>query len=121
MKFTADATKLEHFYDKDVPHTAVLVCNFPCNMYGYQLENNHTAAVHVNFYNAASAGEVTPGVTPVVLSVKIPANDGVVIPPSSLGPLFRFTAGLVVSATLTREGADDVPTDPTVQIWFCQV
>lgn len=121
MKFSSDLNHgLKHFYDVDVPHTAVLVSGQRTGLFGYKIENNHSAAIYVSFYDAATAGAVTVGTTSPVFTVMVPANDGVVLPPRSDSRLKDFLLGVVISASTSRNGTADVAADPTVEIWYSQ-
>jgi hypothetical protein len=84
-------------YNKDsLAATATLVAAGPILIYGWDAHANTAAISYLNFFNAATAGAVTPGTTVADFSVSTIASGKVSGFPAK--PVF-FDLGLVVCAT----------------------
>ena len=69
---------------------------------GLDIVNNQAIAIFVQVFDAATAGAVTLGTTVPNLEFPVAASGNVFI---SLGPGFRFHAGLQLASTTLHEGS----------------
>lgn len=88
------------------------------NIYGYTLENNHSAAVFLQLFNVASTAAVTLGTTVADWTITLPASAAVQLPP--IRALRHFNLGCVMAVTSTRGGAAAPGAAATVSIYFSQ-
>ena len=87
------------------------------NVFGFYVEENSGGAdAYVCFYDAASAGSVTPGTTPVTASYRIKAGQGFGKDAISSG-LHHFKAGCVALIAANRDGSSPTTGD-TLKIWY---
>jgi hypothetical protein len=90
------------FFNSAVSNTAVLAKSSPCYLAGYNASNTNSTAVYLQFFDIASAGNVTVGTTAPVMVLAIPGNgviDGVQVSP------VPFQNGVVIAATTTPTGS----------------
>ena len=71
-------------------------------LYGYDIGNSGSAAVYVQFFNAATTGAVTLGTTTPLFQTWIPAGGGRNV---SFDSGIAFSSGIVVAVTTTRTGS----------------
>ncbi len=94
---------LEHVYAAVVDESPVLlVSDRKANLYGLILENDHSSAVFVHFYDKAALADVTVGTTASALIVKIPASGGVVLDPNRAWK--HFKNGIQMACVNARTG-----------------
>lgn len=80
------------------------------NVYAMFLENDSGSHVYLHFFNAASTGAVTPGITEPDEVVKVPADGAIIFDANQV--FAHFPLGLVVLATTTRAKSALAPTAP---------
>jgi hypothetical protein len=107
---------LDSYYRIDLDETKRLVATGALNLYGGVFENNHSAAVYVQFFNKAAEADVTLGTTTPDWTLMLPASGAVVL--DSFEPLKHFNLGLVVACTAGRTNAVAPGADATVTILF---
>lgn len=100
--FAAAAPALVPWLNAGVSGTATLVSNAWRRVYWYNIQNPNTSPIFLQFFNAATAGAVTPGTTTPVFWVAVPAG-GVTDASLSVSP-GQFPLGIVIAATTTPLG-----------------
>lgn len=113
---TRDASAVpETSYNGAAAQTAVLLCGRRANFYGGQMENNHTADVFIQFYNAAAVADVTVG-TDIVFTLRLPASGGLIWDHTK--PWHHFTKGIVYAVCSTRTGSSAPGAAASVKLYF---
>lgn len=106
----------DHSYFEEVSETPQAVFGGRGNLYGFFVENNGATDIYIQFFDAANAITVTPGVTVPDFTFKIPAS-------SSFGkdtndsPLHFFSKGCVVAVTAARSDGSAPVAPATCQFW----
>lgn len=88
------------------------------NLYGYRLENNHSAAVYLQLFDKAAVGDVTLGTTVPDLTIMLPASG--VAEALPLRALKHFQLGCIAAVTSARGNAVAPGADASVTIYFSQ-
>jgi len=110
---------LQKVVNPSADNTKVLVGNAGhLNLYGFYLENNHTADIYIQFFDKATTGAVTLGTTVADLTIRIPANGAVIYDPSR--PCQHMGLGLVYAVTSTRTGSSAPGANASLQIFYSQ-
>jgi len=98
--------------------TAVLISSVPCNLFGYELQNENANPVYLQCFNASDAGDVTVGTNEPDAVFKVPEEGGGGRDPQAFA-LKYFSKGLVVACTSDRFGATSPGASaPHSNIWF---
>lgn len=92
------------------------------NVYGIKFINPNTVAANVKFYNIAAAG-VTVGVSPVLHTVPVPANDGKNDGVTWFRPdaiLMSFDTAISIAVVTTRDdsGNTGLPSDLIAEVFY---
>ena len=96
--------------------TKALLKTGPVNLYGLIAENNHTADVFLQIFNAASTADVTVGTTVADFSIRLPASGALIL--DNHRAFKHFNKGVVYAVTLTRTGAGSPVTGATLTFSF---
>lgn len=112
-KSSSAATEQQYFEAVDA--TAVQVFSGRGNLYGFIVEENSGSDVFIQFFDAASTGDVTVG-TNAVFTKRIPAT-GTLGKDVNDSPYRFFALGCVIAVTTTRTGNTDPATAATVETW----
>ena len=80
-----------------------LIKGSPGKLWGMFFQNNTAGIAWIQFFDAATTGAVTLGVTVPVWAAPIPASGILTIPPAALA-LLAFASGIVYAATSTLGG-----------------
>lgn len=106
-----------HSYQASLDANPVLVFSGRGNLYGFLVEDNSGDDIFVQVFDAASAGDVTVGVSVPVFTFRVKADQALGKDVND-SPYRFFTRGCVVAVTSTRTGALS-PASPAVgQFWF---
>lgn len=100
-----------------VGNSPVLVKAGAGNLYGFLIENEGGSAVFMHFFDAASAGDVTLGVTVPKFIHGMVANADFGRDPVNV-PYDHFALGLVVAITSTRAGVADPGYTVPTKFWY---
>lgn len=107
----------EHGYEAAVTETAIEIWSGAGNIYGFLAEENGGAEIFIQFFDAASAGAVTVGVTAPTFTVRLSAS-ATFGKDTNDSPLHHFNEGCVVAVTSTRTGAGAPAAGATFNTWF---
>jgi hypothetical protein len=106
----------DHKYNGSLSNTAYQVFSGRGNLYGFFVEENSGVDLFIQFFDAASTGDVTVGSTTPAFTFRIPANS-VMGKDVNDSPMHFFAKGCVVAVTTSRTGAG-APLSPAVaQFW----
>lgn len=106
-----------HLYSNSLNASPVLVFSGRGNLYGFLLEDNSGSDIFMHVYDAASAGDVTLGVTAPVFTVRAKADNAFGKDVND-SPYKFFSRGCVVIVTDTRNGGLSPSVTATGQFWF---
>lgn len=84
------------------------------NLWGMFFQNNTATPSWIQFFDSATTGAVTLGVSVPVWAAPIPASGILLIPPAALA-LLAFVNGIVYAATSTLGGATPESMSGTVE------
>jgi hypothetical protein len=101
---SASAAALVPWATPAVSGTSTLVSAGWRRLYWYNIQNPNSGPVFVQFFNAATAGAVTPGTTAPLFWIAIPAGGVVDSGYLGVSPA-AFPLGIVVAITTTPNGA----------------
>jgi hypothetical protein len=104
------------FFNAATTNTSVLAAQGIHQLVGYNATNTNTSVVYVQFFDAATAGAVTPGTTAPYFVLGIPANSGVIDGLQSFGP--GFSLGCVFCVTTTATGGTAPANTVPVSLFF---
>lgn len=106
---------MKHFQDDAVTNVAVDVMTDKGNFYGFYVENEDTADIYLQMFDAA-ASAVTVGSTVPDFTYKIPASTVLGKDPQEF-PMDFFVNALSIAVTTTRTGGAAPGAVASVHIW----
>lgn len=99
---------LKIYFKNGLTGTALLVVGNAALLYGWHIKNTTGAALYVQIFDAAAAGDVTLGTTAPTLSIGIEANGQTGL---GLETPLKFEKGIVVASTTTVNGSTGAVSD----------
>ncbi len=115
---TAQASQaMNHYYNGSLSETKVSAVIGPCNLYGFEMENNSSASdVFVQIFDKLAAN-VTVGTTTPDYTFRIPAGANFGKDPQSF-PIRFHSIGVVIACTSTRTGATAPASPCSINLWY---
>jgi hypothetical protein len=114
---TAQASQaMNHYYNGSLSETKVEAVSTPCNLYGFEIENNSAASdIFVQIFDKLAAN-VTVGTTVPDYTFRVPAGANFGKDPQSF-PLRNHTIGVTIACTATRTGAGAPAANCSINLW----
>lgn len=107
----------KHQYLPSQGNTKVQVWEGRGNLYKIVVENNDSAIVYVQLFDAAAIGDVTLGVTMPVSEYRV-QSSGDMGDDSAPEPLTFFSKGCVIAVTDVRGGSGAPGANSSIQLWY---
>lgn len=111
------SSSLDHRYDESVSNSVEsLFSSHQGNLFKFYAENNNGSDVFFQFFDKATAGEVTLGTTAPDFTLRIPANGSLGLDFIGIA-IHYFAKGCQYACTSTRSGAGAPASAATAQFW----
>ena len=105
-------------YEDSIDESKTLVFTGRGNLYQWTFDNNDNNDRFIQFYDAASTGAVTLGVTPIKHEFRVKASASTGLDAGGGNPLDYFTFGCVVAVVDARGGTGSPVTAASGNFYF---